>query len=60
MGTEKNRSEQGEEEEEQEKYERELEVGGKINSSSVRILLKANRKKLYIQTYRCVYISFSA
>lgn len=34
--------------------------GGKINSSTVRILLKANRKKLYIQTYRCVYISFSA
>lgn len=33
---------------------------GKINSSTVRILLKANRKKLYIQTYRCVYISFSA
>lgn len=56
MGTEKNCSEQGEEEEEQE----ELEVGGKINSSTVRILLKANRKKLYIQTYRCVYISFSA
>lgn len=33
----------------------------KINSSTVRVLLKANReKKLYIQTYRCVYISFSA
>lgn len=51
MGTEKNKKKKTK--------SRKLET--KINSSTVRILLKANReKKLYIQTYRCVYISFSA
>ena len=37
-----------------------VEGGEKLMHRLYGFLLKANRKKLYIQTYRCVYISFSA